>query len=164
MSDLTTATLKAPPDIDPDRFPRRGLDLMLDAVAGRISPPPAASLLGWEALEMRPGFARVQYTATREFYNPHGSVQGGFLAAMLDDVMGPAALTLVDEETFGPTLDMNVSFLRPAHAGTLIAEGSVVHQSRRFVRVEGRLMTEDGVLIATSTATIYITQSNGGTA
>lgn len=155
-------TLKTPLDIDPDAGPRSGLDVMRDAIAGRLEPPPAARLLGWRALEMRPGFARVQYAATEEFYNPHGFVQGGFLAAMLDDAMGPAAFTLLDEASFGPTLEMNVSFLRPVRAGTLLAEGAVVHESRRFIRVEGRLTTEDGTLVATAHATLVITRSNEG--
>jgi uncharacterized protein (TIGR00369 family) len=155
-------TLKTPYDIDPAAAPRTGLDVMLDAVAGRIDPPPAARLLGWRALEMRPGFARVQYTATEEFYNPHGFVQGGFLAAMLDDAMGPAAFTLLDEASFGPTLEMNVSFLRPVSAGTLIAQGTVIHESRRFIRVAGSLTTEDGTLVATAHATLVITRSNEG--
>ncbi len=70
--------------------------------------------------------------------------------------MGPAAFTLLDEGTFVPTLEMKVSFLRPARAGALIAEGSVVHQSRSFMHVEGKLMTEDGELVATETATLVV--------
>jgi uncharacterized protein (TIGR00369 family) len=137
---------------------RSGIDILRDAAEGRIEMPPAAALLGWQALEIRPGFVRVRYEAREEFYNPQGVVQGGFLTAMLDDTMGPAAFTLLDEGQFAPTLEMKVSFLRPARAGALFAEGNVVHQSRRFMHVEGRLMTEDGQLIATATATLVISR------
>jgi uncharacterized protein (TIGR00369 family) len=141
---------------------RTGLDILHDAVAGEIPLPPAAALLGWQALEMRPGYVRVLYTAREEFYNPQGAIQGSFLAAMLDDAMGPAAFTLLPATDFAPTLEMSVSFLRPARAGTLIAEGSVVHQSRRFMRLEGTLSTEDGELIATARATVVINRTSEG--
>jgi uncharacterized protein (TIGR00369 family) len=137
------------------RAPRTGLDVLRE-VAQTQELPPAPALLGWQALELRPGFVRVRYEASEAFYNPQGAVQGGFLAAMLDDAMGPAAFTLLDEGSFAPTLEMKVSFLRPARAGALIAEGSVVHQSRRFMHVEGKLMTEDGELVATGTATLVV--------
>ena len=51
--------------------------------------PPAPALLGWQALELRRVCAR-RYEAREAFYNPQGAVPGGFLAAMLDDAMGPA--------------------------------------------------------------------------
>ena len=141
---------------------RTGADVMLDVASGAIPLPPAAELLGWQALEVRPGFVRVLYTAREEFYNPQGAVQGGFIAAMLDDAMGPAAFTLLPATDFAPTLEMSVSYLRPARAGALIAEGTVVHRSRRFIRVEGVLMTEDGELVATGKATVVIPE--GGNA
>ncbi len=137
---------------------RSGIDILRDAAEGRIAMPPAAALLGWQVLEIRPGHVRVRYEAREAFYNQQGVVQGGFLAAMLDDAMGPAAFTLLEEGTFSPTLEMKVSFVRPARAGILIADGNVVHQSRRFIHVEGRLKTEDDQLIATATATLVISQ------
>ncbi len=135
---------------------RSGIDILRDAAEGKINMPPAAALLGWQALEIRPGHVRVRYEAREAFYNPQGVIQGGFLAAMLDDAMGPAGFTLLEEGAFAPTLEMNVSFVRPARAGPLIADGNVVHQSRRFIHVEGLLKTEDGQLIATATATLVI--------
>jgi uncharacterized protein (TIGR00369 family) len=137
---------------------RSGIDILRDVAQGRAAMPPAAALLGWRALEIQPGHVRVRYEAQEAFYNPQGVVQGGFLAAMLDDAMGPAAFTLLGEGACAPTLEMKVSFVRPAQAGPLIADGHVLHQSRRFVHVEGRLTTEDGQLIATATATLVISR------
>ena len=96
-------------------------------------------------------------TETRTTH-PGQAIRVPFNAPMLDDAMGPAAFTLLNEGTFAPTLEMKVSFVRPARAGPLIAEGNVVHQSRRFIHVEGRLKTEDGQLIATATATLVISK------
>ena len=63
-----------------------------DVMEGRKPPPPAAALLGFEllAIDETQGTIRVRFTARPEFANPIGAIQGGFLAAMLDDTLGPA--------------------------------------------------------------------------
>jgi uncharacterized protein (TIGR00369 family) len=134
---------------------RSGIDI-LRAAGFDEELPPSAALLGWSATSIEPGRVRVRYAAREEFYNPMGVVQGGFLAAMLDDAMGPALFTLLDGDQVAPTLDLKVSFLRPAYAGRLLAEGRVVHRTRGIAFLEGTLSTEDGELVATATATARI--------
>jgi len=141
--------------------PITGLDVLRAASEGLVETPPAAALLGWKALSLEPGHVRVRYTAKPEFANPQGAVQGGFLAAMLDDAMGPALFTLLAAEDFAPTIEMKVNFVRPARTGPIIAEGSVVHKASSIAFLEGRLMTDDGDLIATATATARIIPSAG---
>jgi uncharacterized protein (TIGR00369 family) len=136
--------------------PVTGLDVLRAADEGLIDAPPAAALLGWKALELEPGRVKVRYTAKAEFGNPQGAIQGGFLAAMLDDAMGPALFTTLHGDQFAPTIEMKVSFLRPARPGPIIAEGRVVHRTRSLAFLEGTLATEDGDLIATGTATVRI--------
>ena len=142
---------------------RTGADVLLEAIAGAAPLPPCSALLGWRALSIEPGRVRVQFEARAEFCNPLGHVQGGFLAAMLDDVMGPALFTLLDEGQFAPTLEMKVSFLCPARPGTIVGEGRVVQRTRGVAFLEGTLSTEDGVAIASATATARImAPANGG--
>lgn len=64
-----------------------------DVLAGRAAPPPAAELLGWELVTVDPERATIEvaFRAREEFVNPVGVVQGGFLAAMLDDTLGRVA-------------------------------------------------------------------------
>lgn len=138
-----------------------GLDVMRAVAEGVVETPPAAALLGWKALELEAGHVRVRYTARPEFGNPQGAIQGGFLAAMLDDAMGPALVTLLGADQFAPTIELKVNFMRPARPGPIIAEGRVVHRTRFLAFLEGTLSTEDGELIATGTATARI---NGGLA
>jgi uncharacterized protein (TIGR00369 family) len=141
---------------------RSPIDILLSASAGGEDMPPCSALLGWQALSIEPGRVRVRFAARDSFCNPQGHVQGGFLAAMLDDAMGPALFTTLDDGQFGPTLEMKVSYLKPATRGAIIGEGRVVHKTRGVAFLEGRLTTEDGVLIATATTTARIvTPSNG---
>src|SRR5437867_8156249 len=141
--------------------PITGLDVLRAASEGSVETPPAAALLGWKALTLETGRVRVQYNARPEFGNPHGAIQGGFLAAMLDDAMGPALFTTLPADQFAPTIEMKVNFLRPARPGPLVAEGRVVHRTRSLAFLEGSLGTEDGELIATATATARIMDGGG---
>lgn len=79
---------------------RRGL--FWDVQAGRVAPPPAALLLGWELVAIDPeeGTIEVAFQAGSQFTNPVGVIQGGFLAAMLDDTLGPALVATLPENQF----------------------------------------------------------------
>src|SRR5688572_18441301 len=90
-----------------------------DAMEGRIPMPPVALLLGWHLQEIDPekGTIIVEYEAKPEFANPMGNVQGGIIAAMLDDTMGPALVATLPPGKFAPTLEMKVSFLEPTPIG-----------------------------------------------
>jgi uncharacterized protein (TIGR00369 family) len=144
-----------------DSKPRSGLEVLRGADSGEPMPPDA-TLLGWKALSLEPGRVRVQFTAREEFYNAKGHVQGGFLAAMLDAATGPALFTLLTDGDMAPTLELKVSFLRPAKAGTIIGEGWVVHRTRNIAFLEGTLSTEDGELMATASATARVMETSRG--
>ncbi|RPI24219.1 MAG: PaaI family thioesterase [Actinobacteria bacterium] len=126
-----------------------------DVVAGRSEPPPIAGLLGWRLLhaDADNGRVRVEFTAREEFLNPAGTVQGGMLAAMLDDTMGPALMASAEGSIMAPTVEFKVNFVRPARPGRLIGTGWVVHRGRSLALLGGELHDEDGNLIATATAT-----------
>ncbi|GAA4635372.1 PaaI family thioesterase [Actinoallomurus vinaceus] len=129
-----------------------------DVLAGRVPPPPAASLLGWELVELDPerGTIEVAFQASARFANPVGVIQGGFLAAMLDDTMGPALVATLPEDQFAPTLDLHVQFLRPARPGRLVGRGRVVQRGRDVCFLASELLDPDGRPVATATATARI--------
>ena len=120
--------------------------------------PPVARTLGWtlRAIDPEAGTIEVGFTAGEMFVNPTGAVQGGFVAAMLDDTMGPAVFAMGKGEIFAPTLDLNVSFLRPARPGNFVGRGRVVSLGKSIAFVEGELFDADGELVARSTATARV--------
>jgi len=135
-----------------------------DVMEGRRPPPPAAALLGFELLAIDPeqGTIRVRFTARPEFANPIGVVQGGFLAAMLDDTLGPALTATLEPDQFAPTIELKVNFVAPAKPGPLVADGRVVARGGSIAFLAGELRTEDGVLVATATATARIVVPRSG--
>ncbi|HYD44200.1 MAG TPA: PaaI family thioesterase [Phenylobacterium sp.] len=120
--------------------------------------PPCAQTLGARILDADPeaGTLRVAFEGRPEFLNPAGSVQGGFLAAMLDDCMGPAVVVKSGGEFYPATIDLNISYLAPAKAGTLVGEGRVVQLGKTVAFLEGRLTDADGVVVARATASVRV--------
>jgi uncharacterized protein (TIGR00369 family) len=129
-----------------------------DAMEGRAPPPPAAVTLGFKLLDIDPsrGTIRVQFEGKREFLNPMGVVQGGFVAAMLDDTLGPALVCTLPPGHFAPTIELKVNFIKPAPLGVLIGEGRLVARGGTIAFLAGELRTGGGELVATATATARI--------
>jgi len=124
---------------------------------------PAAELLGCERLEVdaERGFARVAFHGRPEFCNAMGALQGGFVAAMLDQAMIEAALAHLGWSAFLPTLEVKVSFLRPVPTGRLLGEGQVLRLTRSIVFLEGRLSDGAGTLLATASQTALVRPVDG---
>ena len=98
-----------------------------DVMEGRAAPPPAAILLGWELVAVDPGAGTIEvaFTASDQFLNPAGVIQGGFLAAMLDDTLGPALVaTLGPGSSRQPPTCTCSSCARRAPDGSPAAAGS----------------------------------------
>ncbi len=123
--------------------------------------PPCAVLLGWHVLDadIARGWIRMGFEARPEFLNPAGFVQGGFLAAMLDDTMGPAVFAMTDGRMYTVTMDMTVSYLAPARAGPLFGEGQVVQLGKSVGFLEARLMDAAGTIVARATSTARLVAS-----
>lgn len=132
-----------------------------DVMEGRAQPPPAAVLLGWElqAIDPEAGTIEVAFTADERFLNPAGVIQGGFLAAMLDDTLGPALVATLGAEEWAPTTDLHVQFLAPARPGRLLGRGRVVRRGAAIAFLAGELMRDDGTVAATAVATARIARA-----
>jgi uncharacterized protein (TIGR00369 family) len=129
-----------------------------DVMEGRAVPPPAAVLLGWELVAIDPeaGTIEVAFTASEQFLNPAGAIQGGFLAAMLDDTLGPALVATLGPGLFAPTTDLHVQFLRPVRPGRLTGRGRIVRRGREVAFLAGELLDDSGQVVAAAVATAQI--------
>ena len=73
-----------------------------------------------------------------------GGIQGGNVAAMLDDAMAFAVGLNLDWGQISPTLELKVSMLAPARPGRLYAVGQVVRRGRSVGFVEACSMMARG--------------------
>ena len=123
------------------------------SVFDRFEAPPSAKLLGWRlrAIDPEAGTIEIGFTADQRFTNPGGTVQGGFLAAMLDDTQGPALFGHTHGEAYAPTIDFTISFLKEARPSEFVAKGRVVRLGKTIAFTEAELFDDAGDLVARAT-------------
>ena len=121
-----------------------------------ITPPPikARELLGGSnaSYDEDTGIGRIRYVPTQGLMNPAGTVLGGYLAAMLDDVAGLATWFGCGKRMFA-TAQMSTSFIRGAKQDdVLIGEARVTGNGKRQAFIDAALKREsDGRVIASAT-------------
>jgi uncharacterized protein (TIGR00369 family) len=128
------------------------------SVFDNFEAPPSAKLLGWalRAIDTEAGTIEIGFTADERFLNPAGTVQGGILAAMLDDTQGPALFGSTHGEIYAPTIDFNITFVKPARAGAFVGKGRVVNIGKTIALTEAELFDADGDLVARGTFTCRV--------
>jgi uncharacterized protein (TIGR00369 family) len=96
----------------------------------------------------------VEFDARAELLaNPMKQVQGGYLCAMLDEVMSVACMIASGMTHVAPTLEMKTSFFRPAMPGLIRGVGQVVRWGRTIAFTEGELQDAEGRILAKATGT-----------
>jgi uncharacterized protein (TIGR00369 family) len=134
------------------------------SVFDRFPMPPSSKMLGWmlRDLDTEKGTIEIGFTVDERFVNPGGTVQGGFLAAMLDDTQGPALFAMTNGTVYAPTIDFTVSFIKPARPGAFVGKGRVVTAGKTIVFTEAELFDADGDLVARGTFTNRARRSDAG--
>ena len=141
-----------------------GLDFLRAIAAGELPAPPIGELFEFDLLEVEKGRVVFAGTPDRRFYNPIGSVHGGYAATLLDSCMGCAVHSTLDPGIGYTTLEFKVQLVRPMsdQTGVVRAEGVVLHSGRRMATANGELRDSEGRLLAHgSTTCIILTGSTG---
>ena len=122
-------------------------------LSGEVARPPVLTLLGSciDAVDAAAGMLSATYEAPPDFRNPAGTVQGGMLSAMLDDLTASLVDATLAAGQGVATLNLNVSFLRVAQVGKLQGEARLLRRGRDVCHVMGSLL-QDGKEVATAVA------------
>jgi uncharacterized protein (TIGR00369 family) len=125
----------------------------IQAVFKRMAP--ASRYLGLEILDAdrEARTVDVAFNAGPELCNMWGGIQGGMVAAMLDDVMSLAVGLDLEWGQISPTLELKVSMLAPARPGRILGHGRVIKRGKSVGFIEGELRAGDGTLLATASST-----------
>jgi uncharacterized protein (TIGR00369 family) len=135
-----------------------GLELMRSILSGAGPQAPIGKAANFLLHEVGEGSAVFVGTPTYDFYNPIGTVHGGWIATLLDSCMSCAVHTLVKAGHAYTTLELKVNFVRPVleKTGPMRAEGRVIHGGSRTATAEGKLLDAGGKLYAHGTVTCMI--------
>jgi uncharacterized protein (TIGR00369 family) len=104
------------------------------------------------------GIARIEIAVKPEFFHAAGGVHGSVYFKALDDAAFFAASSKVTD-VFVLTTSFQLHFLRPVSQGQMIAEGRVVHSSRRLLVCDAELMDSESRTLARGTGTFMRSQS-----
>ena len=97
--------------------------------------------------------AWTEYQAEKQYQGYHDIVHGGIISSLLDEVMVKA---IMSEGILAVTIKLTIEFKQPARIGEKIrAEGWVTRRPGKGFLTEGRLVAEDGRLIATGNGIYY---------
>jgi uncharacterized protein (TIGR00369 family) len=136
----------------------------LEGLRDRRQPmPPFAAETDIWLTEVESGRVVFAGKPSSRFYNPLGTVHGGWIATLLDSAMGCAVHSLVKPGQVYTTIDMTVSFVRPVFekTGELRCEGKIIHAGGRVATAEGRVWDAAGALIAHGSETCLVTTLPG---
>ena len=135
-----------------------GLEFLRAIAAGELPHPPISDALNFHLIEVSKGHAVFMGEAKHDFYNPIGSVHGGWACTLLDSCMGCAGQTTLPAGQGYTTVELKVNLVRPLSSATgpVRAEGRVISAGRTIVTAEGRIVGADGKLYAHGTTTCLV--------
>ena len=120
--------------------------------------PGIGKTLGFTAIELEEGRVVFGGDPDERFYNPIGTVHGGYAATLLDSAVGCAVHSTLKAGQGYTTLELKVAYHRPLtkDTGPVRAEGKVIQVGRRAAFAEGRITDDKGRLYATATSTLLV--------
>jgi uncharacterized protein (TIGR00369 family) len=120
-----------------------------------------AQTLGYDVVEAESGRVVITVVPTHAHLNPWGTVHGGLTATLLDSCMGLAVQSTLEKGISSTTLEFKISLIRPItpETGLIRAEGKVLNCGRRIGTAEGRVIDDEGRLLAHGTTTCIIFSS-----
>ena len=135
-----------------------GLDFLKGIVDGTLPQAPIAETLGFLLVEAEPNRAVFEGLPDFRYYNPIGTVHGGFAATLLDSALACAIFTTMVKGEAWTTLELKVNFVRAItkDTGPVRAEGRIIYRGRTVATSEGDLKDLSGKLYAHATTTCMV--------
>jgi uncharacterized protein (TIGR00369 family) len=123
---------------------------------------PLHRLLGMSLRVEAAGRTVVSLHARPDLGNRNGSVAGGVLTTLIDSAVTQAARTAAPAGTRAWTQELKVNFVRRGRVGAqLTAHGSLEHSGRTSAVGIGRVIDDEGTLLAVGIATIVLRPEPG---
>lgn len=125
-------------------------------------PPAVFKIMEGRIESYSPGKSlRASFPVKPEYSNPMLRMQGGMIAAAMDNTLGPLSLLVTGGAAV--TLSMNLDYIRGIAPGKrLIVTASVISRSRTNLIMEALASDERGKMVARSTAQFQVFRVSSG--
>jgi uncharacterized protein (TIGR00369 family) len=110
--------------------------------------------LGMTPVEFGVGTSRWAWSAQpAAALNPFGTVQGGYLAIFVDELLATAVASVLEDGEWSMTAEFKINFLRAVTPAPLVGSARVLRRSRSLAFVEAQVETADGQIAVTASST-----------
>jgi acyl-coenzyme A thioesterase PaaI-like protein len=147
----------------------QGLDMLSDYIRERLGdrvgefriPPPVFISMQAQVVAFDPAAAAltVRFPVLEKDLNPYHTMQGGMIAAAIDNTLGPLSM-LVAPPNVTRTLEVTYSKPITLDLGTFLVTARLVGREKRFLNFTAEVTTEDRQKLARAKAVHWIVQEN----
>jgi len=116
----------------------------------------SGKIFNFEFIEYREGFLKLKGSFPENTLNPAGTVQGGQMNSMLDDVTSLLLIYESEGTIYPNSTNLHSIHHRPLFKGDAIATAEIIKKGKRVVTMKGELFNPKGKLVATLVHTALI--------
>jgi acyl-CoA thioesterase len=108
---------------------------------------PFAETINLEFLDEPNDYAICEIKFDDKLLNPNGVIHGGVLYSMADTGMGRALHSALDDGEISATIEIKITYLRPAGRHDLTCKSSILKKGKRIAMLESEVFA-NGELVA----------------
>ena len=123
---------------------------------------PFADLIGLVVTQQRAGYSECSLALEAKHMNPHGVVHGAVVYALADTGMGAAAYPTLAPGELCATLEIKITYFKPARSGELRCITTLVNRSKTLANFDAMVYCGE-VLLAKANGNYAIFTPSAGT-
>jgi uncharacterized protein (TIGR00369 family) len=137
---------------------KTGLEMMRAILQGELPAAPIGKSMNFCLIHLEEGQTIFQGTPKPAFFNPLGTIHGGWIATLLDSALGCAVHTKMPVGRAYTTAELSVNMVRAISPKVerVRAIANVLHCGRQLATAEAKLVGPDGTLYAHATTTCLV--------
>ena len=137
---------------------KTGLEMMNAILQGELPSAPIGKSMNFCLIHLEEGQTIFQGTPKPAFFNPLGTIHGGWIATLLDSALGCAVHTKMPVGRAYTTAELSVNMVRALSPKVerVRAIANVLHCGRQLATAEAKLVGPDGTLYAHATTTCLV--------
>lgn len=108
-----------------------------------------------DVVEWEAGRVYTEWAVDPDFFSIGGSLFGGYVCALADQVACHTALTILEDNELVRTLSLGTTFFKRIATGKLCVTGTVVSASKSIISTEVRFTNDQKDLAAKSDVLLY---------
>jgi uncharacterized protein (TIGR00369 family) len=92
--------------------------------------------------------------------NPFGTVQGGYVTVLIDEMFSTAIASLLEEGEWAMTAEIKINFLRALNPKPWRGGGRVLRRARSIAFLDAQITDQNGTVAVTATSTWAMRKGN----